>query len=578
MRRESQARLCSTVKCFVRFTFICLAVGCLARAQTNMAGHQMETQNQIPPSQLPAARKMTGIGNSHMRITANREARMWFNQGLNLVHDFWDYESARAFEQGVRADPQCAMCYWGLYKAESFYHSTAKGYARAALEKAVSLKNRVSERERLYIEASEGHEAAAGWRRVVGKYPKDLEARLLLAEVVAEQEKVAILLAILKGHPRDSGANHYYIHALEASDHPDKALHSAEILASLAPASGHMVHMPGHIFFRMGDYGRAEQAFAAAREVDERYMRKQNVQPDNDWNYVHNLMYSIADLMEEGKFREATALSLKLTDARGELESSLYPQSVRDSISRLNARLPVALRTADWEHVLALLEVDRAPAGRPNLEFLARQLSEFAEGMLAIEQHELERAEAALVAFDTELDKMSGHAKESSPPPAPMSPPDLVVRPDAQLPPLLKSLAVMSLELRASVLTAQGKSSEAKSLFLKAEEKEKALGYHEPPGYIRPVAETEGAAMMTVREWTEAKAAYQRALAERPKSGLALYGVAMSSEKAGDAAAAARGYAEFLAAWKAADSDLAQLAHAQSYVQEHSGSGGFTSR
>ena len=72
---------------------------------------------------------MTGIGNAHMQITATPEAQMWFNQGLNLLHDFWDYESARAFEQSVRVDPQCAMCYWGLYKAESFYHSTAQGYA-----------------------------------------------------------------------------------------------------------------------------------------------------------------------------------------------------------------------------------------------------------------------------------------------------------------------------------------------------------------------------------------------------------------------------------------------------------------
>ena len=115
--------------------------------------------------------------------------------------------------------------------------------------------------------------------------------------------------SILKDKPEDSAANHYYIHALEASEHPEQALHSAEILARLAPASGHMVHMPGHIFFRIGDYARAEQAFAASMQVDERYMQEQHVQPDNDWNYVHNLMYAIANLMEEGKLKEATALS-----------------------------------------------------------------------------------------------------------------------------------------------------------------------------------------------------------------------------------------------------------------------------
>jgi hypothetical protein len=114
----------------------------------NMAGHLMETRDELPPGELPVPRKLTGIGNVHMQITATPEAQMWFNQGLNLLHDFWDYESARAFEQSVRVDPQCAMCYWGLYKAESFYHSLAQGYARQALASAVSLKDRASKRER----------------------------------------------------------------------------------------------------------------------------------------------------------------------------------------------------------------------------------------------------------------------------------------------------------------------------------------------------------------------------------------------------------------------------------------------
>src|SRR4029079_5891746 len=106
---------------------------------------------------------------------------------------------------------------------------------------------------------------------------------------------------------------HYYIHALEASDHPERALHSADILGSLAPVSGHMVHMPGHIYFRIGYYALAAQAFAASLAVDERYMREQHVDPDNDWNYVHNLMYSVANLLEQGKFEEATRLSLKIS-------------------------------------------------------------------------------------------------------------------------------------------------------------------------------------------------------------------------------------------------------------------------
>src|SRR4029077_8072956 len=313
-------------------------------------------------------------GNAHIRITASPEAQMWFDQGLNLLHDFWDYESVRAFVQGVRVDPSCAMCYWGIYRAELFTHSNAKYYAKQALEKAVRLKGHVSRAERLYIEASDASEAADKsekkdkkeskevqlYRKLVKHYPADRQARIFLAEAVGDgyddsgqpnagqTEELSILQSVLKEDPDNSAANHYWIHAVEASPHPEQALHSAEILARLAPTSGHMVHMPGHIFYRTGDYARAKESFAASVKADEQYMQAQHVQVDDDWNYVHNLMYSIANLLEAGEFSEATTLSVKLKDARGELENTLYPWSPRDAMSRLDPRLPVALRAADW--------------------------------------------------------------------------------------------------------------------------------------------------------------------------------------------------------------------------------------
>lgn len=328
-------------------------------AQTTMAGHDMGLRDEIPPDKLPAPQKLSGIGNVSIEITATPEVQMWFNQGLNLLHDFWEYESAKAFEQGIRVDPQCAMCYWGLYKAEGSFHSMAQGYANLALAKAATLESHVSDAERLYIDASVAHEDAiraakqgqpdfskeiALWRKLVAEYPKDSQAKIFLAQSVGDlQEYLAILQGILKDEPDNSAANHYWIHAREVT-HPDEALHSAEILASLAPNSGHMVHMPGHIFYLMGDYERAEKAFTASMQVDESYMREQHVKPDDDWNYVHNLMYAIANKLEEGKFRDATALSMKLTGARGELDTTLYTYASRDSISRLNPLLPVALR------------------------------------------------------------------------------------------------------------------------------------------------------------------------------------------------------------------------------------------
>jgi tetratricopeptide (TPR) repeat protein len=144
------------------------------------------------------------------------------------------------------------------------------------------------------------------------------------------------------------------------------------------------------------------------------------------------------------------------------------------------------------------------------------------------------------------------------------------VMPDALPDPLVSDLSIMSLELRAGLLLAKKLNDDAKKLYAQAAQEEKALGYREPPAYIRPVGETEAAAFLSVSDWTDAKAAYQEALVERPHSGFPLYGIAMASEQAGEITAAAAGYAEFLAAWRSADSDLLQVAHARSYLDSHS--------
>jgi hypothetical protein len=355
---------------------------------------------------------------------------------------------------------------------------------------------------------------------------------------------------------------------VEASAHPERALRSAEMLGSLAPASGHMVHMPGHIFYRLGDYARAQQAFEASRKVDEGYVEAQHARPDDDWNYVHNLMYAIANLMEEGRIREATDLSTKLTAARGQLETTLYPWSARDSISRLDPQLPIAFRTADWKMALQLLKNVGIPDGLPALEFLALELRDFAVGMQALEMQDVTAAEEASARLDARLWQVSQQLKD-----APAAKANeagtagkLQVMPDALPQSLLSYLSIMSLELRASVSAVRRRTDEAKTLFAQAEQEERALGYREPPGYIRPVGETEGAALLAAGDWTDAKAAYNRALRERPHSGFPLYGIALSSEKAGDGQAAEAAYAEFVRAWNEADPELAEVQHARAYL------------
>ena len=550
-----------------------------------------------PPDKLPIPVRMTGIGNAHITITATPEAQAWFDQGLNLLHDFWDYESMRAFEQGLRVDPNCAMCWWGLSQAEKSRGKDLESYARQAIEKASQLTGKITEPERLYIEAAQLESTGKGkrgaskqqieiLRKLVNLEPQDTQARLFLALALedgytkngepkkGEREAIRMLEAILHDTPNDSATNHYWIHAIEPGNHPERAIQSAALLASLAPTSGHMVHMPGHIYYRTGNYAEAEHWFSASMAADEHYMQEQHVTPDDDWNYVHNMMYAIANLMEQGRLTEANALSDHLAAARGQLSASLYIWSARDQVSRISKRLPVALRVADWDAVLPMLSEANLPKGdnAANLRFLAAELTDYAKGMKALDAGDSVTAQEHSVSMDAGLHQMkelraaqkkSENSKEKR---DGTKPPMQHLSPDALPDPILKCLNIQSIELRASVLAAHHKLRAAKKTYELAAKEEKKLGYHEPPFYIRPVAETEAAALLNAKDYNGAEEAYRAALIERPNSGFSLYGLALVKESAGDSAGAREAYAVFLKAWPHADANLPEVAHAQKMV------------
>ncbi len=398
----------------IGWMFLIATAATPVRAQQSMsAGHNMADMQPVPPPErLPAPIRMTGIGNAHITITASPEAQAWFDQGLNLMHDFWDYESVKAFEQSVRVDPNCAMCWWGLAQAEGIGHSPRQVYGKQALEMAVQLKDKATEPEKLYIDAAQADAAIkneskrgakkqqiAILRELVSIAPNDIEARLFLALALengyddkgepkkGEREAIATLEDILHDAPNDSAANHYWIHAIEPGNRPERAIQSAALLASLAPTSGHMVHMPGHIYYRVGNYSEAERWFSASMAADEHYMQAEQVGPDDDWNYAHNMMYAIANLMEQGRLTDANALSDHLAAARGQLSASLYIWSARDQMARISRRLPVALRLGDWDAVLAMLNDSNLPKGdkAANLRFFAAELTDYAKGMKALE-------------------------------------------------------------------------------------------------------------------------------------------------------------------------------------------------
>ncbi len=593
----------ASIRLAVGGVFLAASIG--ASAQSGAAMPPMPGMHAFPPpDEFPVPVRMTGIGNSHIAINAAPEAQAWFDQGLTLLHDFWDYESARAFEQAIRTDPQCAMCYWGLAQAITFRGDEDAVYAHQALDRALKLEAKAGKTDRLYIEAAiaASHEkgddhaqSIAIYRRLVKKEPHDPEARIFLANALGdgfddngdpkpgEKEKIAILESVLKDDPNDSAANHYWIHAMEPSNHPERAIPSAALLASLAPNSGHMVHMPGHIYYRVGDYASADRWFTASTAADERYMREQHVSVDDDWNYVHNLMYAIANLMEQGRLEDANALSDHLAQARGELSASLYIWSARDQIARVSRRLPVALRVGDWSSVLTLIDDANLPDSdkTANLRFLRNELRSFATGMQALDHSDLATAQAASAQMDAGLWRQSQDAGDktgaSTAPAAPRAqtgptppsqdsathPPTAPLNPDAEAGPLVKTLSIASEELRAGVLVLQGKLEPAKKLYQQALLAEKKLGYHEPPFYIRPVAETEAEALLRAKDYTGAKTAYQAALIERPSSGFELYGIAHADELAGNIAQSQAEYRSFLKAWPSADPKLLEVLHAQ---------------
>ena len=372
---------------------------------------------------------------------------------------------------------------------------------------------------------------------------------------------------------------------MEPSNHPERAIGSAARLASLAPTSGHMVHMPGHIYYRVGDYASADRWFTASTLADEHYLREQHVSVDNDWNYVHNMMYAIANQMEQGRLDAANALSDHLAAAHGQLEASLYIWSARDSMSRVSLRLPVALRTADWPTVLTLLDSSNLPdaANTSHLRFLRDELRSFATGMAALDRGDFPAAQRASAEMDAGLwrqqqdansaeevkkkaeadNKKKSSAGQTAGNTESPKPPTTPLNPDADAKPLIETLSIASQELRAGVLLADGKTDAAKQLYTRAIAAERKLGYHEPPFYIRPVAETEAEALLRVKDYVGARTAYEAALIERPQSGFELYGIARADELAGNTAQARIEYAAFLKAWPTADPVLPELHHAR---------------
>jgi tetratricopeptide (TPR) repeat protein len=544
----------------------------LATAQTHQ--HGPPEPNHIDLDKLPPPQAIEGIGQAHIQITTKSpEAQRWFDQGLALIHCFWDYEAERAFEESVRLDPACAMCHWGLYQALDFAGN--RDQAKAELDRAKELAPSASDHEQRYIRATTEQQAKKGdeatqafikeMEALEERYPDDLQAKLILASNLLDGYDSkgdpqpgalygqALLRNLLRDYPSNAAVNHYWIHAVEGSGHPEWALESAEKLGKLAPASGHVVHMPGHIFYRVGDYERARQVFLDAARVDRDYMDKQHVSIREDWNYAHNLSYLIADCAEAGRFQEALQHASELQGTADDPDHSLNPGFYILQVGSSAARL--AIRFGAWDDAMK----QRMNFGVPDdhLGVSARSyrdgLVAYARAMKAAESGDLAESDRQSDALDALLWRLSRESVDDQA----KNVRDRVV----------KILETASLDLRGNLAGYRSNSDGMQRLLKQAAEHERDLGYAEPPVYSRPELESLGYASIRAGKYSDAREAFHNELHDRPRSGFALYGIALAWDREGNNAEAIKSYREFLDTWRNADRDLPQIRAAEARLK-----------
>ena len=297
-------------------------------------------QHSHTPKVRELASLASGLGDvNHPVSTTNPEAQKFFNQGLAYMYAFNHEEAVRSFKRAGELDPQLAMANWGIALAlGSNYNLQADSpqlkEAYANLQKALTLSPKSSEHERAYIEAlvkrysndeqADRQKLALDYKNamgeVVNRYPDDLDAATLYAESMMNlrpwklwsldgkpaegtEEIVAVLEGVLRRNPNHTGANHYYIHAVEASKNPERALPSAARLGKLAPKAGHLVHMPSHIYIRTGDYNEAAQVNADAIVADREYIASAGAQNLYSMMYYnHNIHFLAAANAMKGRF------------------------------------------------------------------------------------------------------------------------------------------------------------------------------------------------------------------------------------------------------------------------------------
>lgn len=484
---------------------------------------------------------MQGMGTYHHKITTSSEqAQKFFDQGLTLAYAFNHAEAERSFREAARLDPNCAMCYWGIslvlgpnINMQMDKESVPPAYV--ALNKAKELMKNASAKEQDYITAlatrygpspvqdrTKFNEAYAdAMREVAKKYPDDLDAATLFAEAMMDihpwdyynketrepqpwtPEIVSTLESVMKKNPNHPGANHFYIHAVEASNHPERGLPMAERLSTLVPAAGHLVHMPAHIYIRTGDYKKASETNEHAIQSDNSYLSGCHAPGAYSMVYVpHNHHFLSASATLEGRSKVAL-------DSANAVRSKVDPQMMRQegmAVLQHFYMVPtfVMIRFGMWDDILKSPAPDKDLIYPSGIWHYARGLALVRTGKIDDAKKELEQVQS--VAANPALEKML-------------------------LMDLHKTTDLMQIQiehLTGEIAAASKDYSSAISHLQKAVQIEDNLTYDEPPVWPNPMRHYLGAVLLDAKRSAEAEKVYREELTKFPRNGWSLFGLEQS--------------------------------------------------
>lgn len=508
-----------------------------------------------PTSQSDKVPLYTNLGSHHKRISTRVPAtQQYFDQGLRLVYGFNHAEAIRSFTRAAELDPTCAMCYWGIALAYGPHVNApmdqASGVAAyVAVQKALALKSHATAQERAYIKAlAQRYEADppadrarldASYSRAMGQvaksYPKDLDAATLYAESLMDlrpwnywkpdgtpysetKDIVRQLERVLTRNPNHPGACHYYIHAVEAVN-PKAAVPCAERLARLMPGEGHMVHMPSHIFIRVGRWNDAVQSNHHAIHTDEEFIegqRPMGVYPLA--YYPHNIHFFAFASTMAGRSAQAIEASTTLT-------TKVNLDAARQ-VGMLQEMLPYHALTlttfGKWNEVLA------EPLPPEDIRF-SYAMASYARGVAHAAKGEWAEAQAAL---------------------------DQVTAADAATPEGAEGKTSLSIAVHAlsgEIATRRGDLDAGINHFREAAKIEDAGLYFEPPKWYYPIRHSLGAALVKAGQNAEAEKVYREDLKRFPENGWSLFGLAQALRAQGKNTEADATEARFRRAWPDTD-------------------------